>query len=233
MSNESAVLAEPFSCALHAALRAKPQAAEKALVVGCGTMGLLTIAALRALGTPARLIASAKYPHQQELARRLGADEIVSAGKRFRDELCKHSGATMHFPEIGGPTVLGGFDIAFDCVGSERSLDDAVRFTRARGATVLVGMPGVPKNVDWTTLWFKELDVRGAYAYGLEEYGNERLRTFELALRLLADKRIDLAPLVTHRFPLAEYRQAIRTALLTGKYRSVKTVFDISGGQVP
>jgi threonine dehydrogenase-like Zn-dependent dehydrogenase len=233
MSNESAVLAEPFSCALHAVLRARPQAAETVLVVGCGTMGLLTIAALRAVGTPARIIASAKYPHQQELARRLGADEIVSAGKGFRDELCQHSGATMYFPEIGGPTVLGGFDIVFDCVGSERSLDDAVRFTRARGVTVLVGMPGVPKKMDWTTLWFKELDVRGAYAYGLEEYGNERPRTFELALRFLADKRVDLAPLVTHRFPLVEYRQAIRTALLTGKYRSVKTVFDISGGQVP
>lgn len=229
LSNEAAVLVEPFSCALHAVLRAKSQAAAAAaLVVGAGTMGLLTIAALRAVDAPGLIIAWAKHPHQQELARRLGADAIIPVARDSYDQLCKRSGATMHRPEIGGPTVLGGFDVVFDCVGSARSLDDAVRFTRARGTTILVGMPGIPKTVDWTTIWFKELDVRGAYAYGIEDFNGERLRTFELALRLLEQRRVDLAPLVTHRYRLGEYRQAIRTALLTGEHRSVKTVFDFT-----
>lgn len=233
MPDEAAVLTEPFSCALHAALRAGPQAAESILVVGCGTMGLLTIAALRAVGAPARIVAWAKHRHQQELARQLGADEVIPVGKDAYAQLCQRSGATLHLPEIGGPTVLGGFDVVFDCVGSAKSLDDAVRFTRARGSTVLVGMPGVPKTVDWTAIWFKELDVKGAYAYGIEEHGGARTRTFELALRLLAEKHAELAPLVTHRFPLSEYRRAIHTALLTGRHRSVKTVFDFTGGQSP
>jgi threonine dehydrogenase-like Zn-dependent dehydrogenase len=229
VANEEAVLLEPFACALHAALRGMPSPLTHhlplTLVLGAGTMGLLTIAALRALRVPCRIVATAKHPHQQELARSLGADELVKPGRGGREMLCKLSGATLHQPEIGEPTVLGGFDVVFDCVGSSATLDEAVRFTRAQGTTVLVGMPAIPKTVDWTTIWFKELNVRGAYAYGTEEYDGQRVRTFELALRFIAERRVDLRPLVTHRFPLEQYREAIRTALLTGPHRSVKTVF--------
>jgi threonine dehydrogenase-like Zn-dependent dehydrogenase len=92
-------------------------------------------------------------------------------------------------------------------------------------------MPGIPKGVDWTTIWYKELHVLGTYAYGMEEFGGDRLRTFELALRLIAERRVDVAGIVTHQFPVAEYRRAIRTALFTGAERSVKTVFEFTGGQ--
>jgi threonine dehydrogenase-like Zn-dependent dehydrogenase len=231
--DDAAVLVEPFSCALHAVLRAKPQAAEKALILGCGTMGLLTIAAVRALDVPLRIFATAKHPHQQELARRLGADEILPAGRGSREALCKAGSATLYQPEIGQPTVLGGFDLVFDCVGSPSSLDEALRFTRSRGTTVLVGMPSIPKTVDWTTIWFKELQVLGVYAYGWEDHAGERVRTFDLALRFLARGRVDLGALVTHRFPLRDYRQAVRTALETGPHRAVKTVFDLTRKPAP
>ena len=163
-------------------------------------MGLLTIAALRAIDAACRIVALAKHPHQQELAKRLGAQKSCRPASGQYDALCQYSGATMHRAEIGQPTVLGGFDLVFDCVGSPRSLDDALRFTRARGRTVLVGMPAIPKTVDWTTIWFKELNVLGVYAYGVEEFGGERVRTFELALRFLHDGKVSLQSLVTHRF---------------------------------
>jgi threonine dehydrogenase-like Zn-dependent dehydrogenase len=238
LPDDAAVMVEPFSCALHGVLRAlhsplaplgRGASEPTALILGCGTMGLLTIAALRAVEAPCRVVALAKHPHQQELARRLGAHEVLPAGRGQDDALCQRSGATLHQPEIGRPTVLGGFDLVFDCVGSPRSLDDALRFTRARGRTVLVGMPAIPKMVDWTTIWFKELNVMGVYAYGVEDFRGERVRTFELALRFLRDGRVDLRPLVTHRFALADYKRAIRTALATGPHRSVKTVFDFTG----
>jgi threonine dehydrogenase-like Zn-dependent dehydrogenase len=231
--NEAAVLLEPFSCAMHSVLRGTQNGIannRNILVIGCGTMGLLTIAALRALEIPGRLIAWAKHRHQQESACRLGAAEVLPVAGDSYTSLCQLSGATLHQPEIGGPTVLGGFDIVFDCVGSAKSLDDAVRFTRSRGTTVLVGMPGMPKGVDWTAIWYKELSVLGAYAYGMEEVRGERLRTFELALRLLASEQTDIAALVTHRFPLSRYREAIRSALFTGSHKSIKTVFDSTMG---
>jgi threonine dehydrogenase-like Zn-dependent dehydrogenase len=229
--DEAAVLLEPFSCALHSVLQAlalHSSTLENILLIGSGTMGLLTLAALKAVVAPARVFAWAKHRHQQELAAKLGADEVLPVARDSYDVLCKRSGASLHQPELGGPTVLGGFDLVFDCVGSPRSLDDAIRFTRSRGMTVLVGMPGIPKGVDWTTIWYKELRVLGTYAYGMEDFHGERLRTFELALRLIADRRVDLAGLVTHKFSLADYRQAIQTALFTGPQRSVKTVFDLS-----
>jgi threonine dehydrogenase-like Zn-dependent dehydrogenase len=244
LSDDAAVMVEPFSCALHGVLRAlsEPVASAReranalvdatgservALVLGCGTMGLLTIAALRATDAPCQIVALAKHPHQQELAKRLGADEILPAGRDQYDALCRRTGATMHPAEIGQPTVLGGFDLVFDCVGSPRSLDDALRFTRARGRTVLVGMPAIPKTVDWTTIWFKELNVQGVYAYGVEDFTGQRVKTFELALRFMDQWKVDLRPLVTHRFGLSDYKLAIQTALATGPSQSVKTVFDL------
>jgi threonine dehydrogenase-like Zn-dependent dehydrogenase len=234
VADEAAVLTEPFSCALHSVLRGTQECRDpmrNILVVGCGTMGLLAIAALKAIAAPGRILAWAKHPHQQELAAKLGADEVLPVARDSYDVLCKRSGASLYQPEIGGPTVLGGFDLVFDCVGSAKSVADAIRFTRSRGTTILVGMPGIPKGVDWTTIWYKELHVLGTYAYGMEEFGGERLRTFELALRLIAGRRVELAGIVTHQFPLVEYRGAIRTALFTGTERAVKTVFDLTGGQ--
>jgi threonine dehydrogenase-like Zn-dependent dehydrogenase len=234
MPDDAAVMVEPFSCALHGVLRAlgtqySVLSTQTALVLGCGTMGLLTVAALRAVEAPCRIVALAKHPHQQELARQLGAHEILPAGRGQDDALSRRTGATIHQAEIGRPTVLGGFDLVFDCVGSPRSLDDALRFTRARGRTILVGMPAIPKTVDWTTIWFKELNVMGVYAYGVEEFRSERVRTFELALRFLHNGTVGLRPLVTHRFALTDYKRAIATALATGPSRSVKTVFYLTG----
>ncbi len=234
LSDRAAVLAEPFACALHGVLSTEYSVlstTDSVLVLGCGTMGLLTLAALKAVEAPCRIVALAKHKHQQELATRLGADDIVQAGRRQYDDLCRLTGATTHQPEIGQPTVLGGFDVVFDCVGSPRSLDDALRFTKSRGRTVLVGMPGIAKTVDWTTIWYKELRVTGTYTYGVEDFRGERVRTFELALRFLEKRQDDLAALVTHAFPLSDYKHAIRTALATGPRRSVKTVFDLASGE--
>ena len=233
VTNEAAVLTEPFSCALHSALRGIQNAnspTENILVIGSGTMGLLTIAALKALEAPGKIIAWAKHRHQQEMAARLGADAVLPVSRDSYTSLCQRSGATIRQPEIGGPTVIGGFDLVFDCVGSARSADDAIRFTQPRGTTVVVGLPGIPKGVDWTAIWYKELHVVGAYTYGMEDFRGERLRTFDLALRLLANRGQELAPLVTHSFPLTQYRQAIASALFTGARRSIKTVFELARG---
>jgi len=115
----------------------------------------------------------------------------------------------------------------FECVGAEATLDDALRFTRQRGRMVLVGMPAIPRSVDWTTLWFKELQVFGSYAYGLETFRGEQMPTFQVALRLLQERRVNLEGLVSHRFPLPRYREALRTALGKGSTQAVKVVFDL------
>ena len=217
MSDEAAVLIEPFACCLHAVERADVPPDGTALVLGCGTIGALTIAALRSSGPRCRLVVVAKYPHQQETARHLGADVVIGAGDSMRAELARELDVELHETELGPPTSLGGADVTFDCIASGRTIDDSMRFTRARGAVIVVGMPGVPHGVDWTAMWHKELDVRGSYTSDEETFG----RAVTTAARLDAE----LKPLVGARFPLEEWAAAIDCALHSGQTGVIKTVF--------
>lgn len=226
VTDEAAVLIEPFACALHAVLRATIRPRSTLLVMGCGTIGLLAIAALRGLGFDNDILASAKHPRQKELAMSVGATAIVPTGARLYDELSRATGATLLQPEIGKPVLIGGVDVTFDCVGASSTIDDAVRMTRSGGEAILVGMPSVPKGVDWTNIWHKELRVQGAYAYGIERWQGEHVRTFALAMQLIRDHGEALAALVDARYPLHRYREAILNALLAGRRGSVKTVFE-------
>jgi len=102
-------------------------------------------------------------------------------------------------------------------VGSGRSIDDALRFTRSGGTVIVVGMPGVAQGVDWTSMWHKELDVRGTYTAPPATFA----RAIQLA-GLLDDK---LAALVGATFPLEAWREALGTALDTGSSGVLKTAF--------
>ena len=130
-------------------------------------------------------------------------------------------------PELGKPTVLGGASATFDCVASSQTIDDGLHFTKSAGTFVLVGMPGVPSGVDWTPLWFKELTIHAAYAYGPERYADGTRETFEIAIDLMRDWADRLMPLVGTPFELADHRAALACALNIGRSKAVKTVFVI------
>ncbi|HYG76047.1 MAG TPA: zinc-binding dehydrogenase [Planctomycetota bacterium] len=248
LSDEEAVIAEPFACAIHGALKAPLDENATILVLGCGSIGLLTIYAYRAAGGKGRVLASARYAHQAEMATKLGASEIYRG--RGGDELYKwvlqrgsgDASGGIYRPEIGKPVLLGGVDCVIDCVGSSDSIDDSMRLTRPRGTLVLAGMPGIPHGVDWTSVWYKELRVQGAYAYGWEtsppapllkgEGGTANaesrgVKTMQLALDFLKKSNGALKPLVNRKFPLQEYRAALDSAFHAGKSGAFKTVFEV------
>ena len=233
LSDEGAVLLEPFACALHGVLKAQHPVDgirnpySTICIIGGGTIGLLTLAALRVLSYPNRIIVFAKYPHQQQLARELGADDVLPPNTDRYTAFCELTQAESHQPELGQQVLIGGVNVTFDCIGSSVTIDDALRFTRAGGEVILVGMPGIPKNVDWTSIWYKQLNITGAYAYGLETHNGEQVHTFTLGMRLLEKMEAELRPLVSALFPLKDYKRAIQTALNTGKTATVKTVFDL------
>ena len=225
--DEIAVLIEPFACALHGVLQANLEDTDEILILGAGTIGLLTLAAIRHLRGTNRIFIVGKHQHQQDLARGLGADVVFPPRKAIYQDFCRLTEAESYQPELGKPVILGGVDVTFDCVASADTIDDALRLTRAGGRVMLVGMPAIPKNIDWTALWHKGLRIRGVYAYGLEHYDGEQIRTFSLGIRLLQQMGSKLLPLVGGLFSLKNYRKAVQTALHTGKFRSVKTVFDL------
>ena len=225
--DETAVLLEPFACALHGVLKTEFNETDEICVIGGGTIGLLTVAALRILGHRNRILIFAKYPHQQQLALELGADDVLSPNSGRYAAFCELTGATSHQPELGCQVLIGGVDVTFDCIGSSVTIDDALRFTRVGGEVILVGMPGTPKNVDWTSIWYKQLNVKGAYTYGLETQNGEQVHTFTLGMRFLQKMGPGLRLLVSKPFPLRDYKHAIQTAMNTGKTATVKTAFDL------
>ena len=219
--DEAAVAVEPLACAVHAALEAAP--GDTSLVIGAGSVGLFTVAALRHLTAAGRIICVAKHARQREEALRLGADEVVHPKDTFTT-LPKMLGTEAYRPELGKPVVMGGADRVYECVGASGTMEEAARLTRPGGEATLVGMPGAKSRLDLTALWYKEIRLRGSYAYGVEEYKGETTSSFELALRLAPE--IGLDKMVGPRFRLEDYRGAIAAARSAGREGRIKVVFD-------
>jgi threonine dehydrogenase-like Zn-dependent dehydrogenase len=225
LSDSGAVLVEPFACCLKAVQQAPLAEDDTVVVLGCGAIGALTITALRHAGPSCRVIAVAKYPYQAEVARQLGADLVLPTGSEMRSRLALAVGAELLQPEIGPPVAIGGAKVVFDCVGSGSTIDDAMRFTQARGTVIVVGMPGVPRGIDWTAMWHKELELRGSYTADPD--------TFDRTLSLATELDQQLAPLVGARFSLGDYREAIRCALEAGRRGVTKVAFEIHDSTGP
>ncbi len=82
-----------------------------------------------------------------------------------------------------------------------------------------------PKRFEWTPQYFKEIELVGSNAFGVEEFEGERKHAFEHFLDLLAAGRLDLPRVVTHRFALEDYREALLLAHQKGRNQAVKAVF--------
>ena len=221
LSDEAAVLIEPFACCVHAALRGNAGKDDIVVVSGAGTIGLLTVAAIKLFTPPRRLIAIAKHPTQRDLARQLGADQVITPSEIF--QRVRFATGARRLDGMNRSLLLGGADVTFECVGRADSLNDAVRYTREGGTVVVVGMPGEEK-VDWAPIWQRELTVMGAYAYGAEPK-KKGTRTFQLALE--AAPEVHLETLTGPLFGLGEYRDAIAYAMSAGKLGAVKVAFDL------
>jgi threonine dehydrogenase-like Zn-dependent dehydrogenase len=223
LSDEAAVLIEPFACCVHAALRGGAGKDDIVVVSGAGTIGLLTIAAVKLFTPPRRLIAIAKHPTQRDLAQKLGADQVIAPSEVF--QRIRFATGARRLDGMNRSLLLGGADVTFECVGRADSLNDAVRFTREGGTVVAVGMPG-EERVDWAPIWQRELTVMGAYAYGAEPKKKGK-RTFQLALD--AAPEVHLETLTGPLFGLGEYRDAIAYAMSAGRLGAVKVAFDLRG----
>ncbi|NLF02704.1 MAG: zinc-binding dehydrogenase, partial [Anaerolineales bacterium] len=197
---------------VRAALRRLPQAGERALIVGSGMVGLGLVAALRALAPGCHIAAMARYPHQASMAAQLGADEVIGREDPYA-AVARLTGGHLYKGTFGNRTVVGGFDVVYDCVGSGRTVTDSLRWARAGGTVVLVGANLEPlRRVDLTPVWYQEVDLVGLYAHGSEDWEGQRVSTYDLTARLLLEGCLNPAGLVTQRFPLEAWRIAVRTA---------------------
>lgn len=212
LSDNAAVLTEPLAVALHAVLGNPPSPEDSVLVIGSGAIALGTVWALRATGFEGSVLAQVRRPHERQLAMALGASRAIEPGPEARQVLID-TGASAYLPPIG-PEVFsgGGFSLVFDCVGSPASLDQAFRYAASRGRVVLEGCASRARDLDLTLLWARELMVQGSLGYGREEWQGSARHTFELVHEFLVQGQAPVEKIVTHVFPLSEYRDALRTA---------------------
>lgn len=222
LDDAAAVMVEPTACAVHGALRGAVAAGSTVAVLGAGTLGLLTVAALRRYTDAGTILVAARYPEQQNLARLLGADVVV-APDEWRRAVRRVTGSHA----VGDGSIdrlTGGAEVVFDCVGSSQSITESLAVVRPRGRVVMVGMPG-SVTLDLTGLWHREIELVGAYAYGTELTPDGPRRTFDLAFDLV--RHADLGRLVSATYPLARYRDAIEHAANAGPRGAVKVAFDL------
>jgi threonine dehydrogenase-like Zn-dependent dehydrogenase len=208
----TAVLADPFSVSLHATLHHPPPPDGTVLVYGCGTLGLLNIAILRALYPQVRVMAVARFAHQERLARQFGAAQVIAWRpiEAVIKAVSQSTASDLLKPWFGRPMLNGGVDIVYDSVGSHESLEVSVRITRTRGRIVVTGVE-MPKQFEWTPLYFKEIALIGSNAFAMEEYDGRRQHAMEWYLEFIRTKRIDVTPIITHRYRLDAYKDAFMT----------------------
>ena len=126
-------------------------------------------------------------------------------------------------------------DFVFDTVASAETLQTGLRIVKARtrdpeagretaGAIVVTGVSS-PKRFEWTPWYFKEVRVIGSNAFAVEEFEGRREHSYGHYFRFLQERRVDPTPMLTHRFPLEQYREALVCARDQKGRRAIKVLF--------
>jgi len=228
--DQIAALHEPISIALHGLSRQPPEDNVPILVVGGGIIGLAALVALRALFPANPVTVLVRHAHQAAAARACGANHVVQgSGAEAFEQLAAIRGVRT----VGSGQdrmLVGGFPYVVEAAGSAGSTTDALRAVDNRGTVLLLGAMGTG-TVDMTPLWYKEAVIIGSVDHGRNPTASigqahpDQDHSIDVALGILARRSFPPDLIVTHEFPLAGYREAVRTALDKGASKAVKVVF--------
>jgi len=226
--DELAVFADPFSVSLHAITRHPPPRSGRVLVYGAGSLGLCAVTILRTLYPDVAVAVVARFDAQAELARRFGAALVLAHEPRLAviEELVAWGGGRLRQPLLGLPMAYpGSVDVVYDTVGKPETFEVGVRVLRARGTLVKAGVHA-PGRWEWSPLYFKEISWVGSNAFGFEDVEGRRKHAIAHYLDLATDGRVDLRPMLTHTFRLAQWREAFLAIANQAESGAIKVAFD-------
>jgi threonine dehydrogenase-like Zn-dependent dehydrogenase len=210
LPSRRAVLAEPASIALHAALRWQ-RAGDRVVVIGPGTIGLLVTAALRMLHPDLDIVMLSNSDLGSAKALDAGASRIVPSGPQAVEAIAASDGGRVLRPRLTRvPLLQQGVDAVFDCVATADTLQLGLHLLRPNGTFVLVGGAGQHK-VDWALVWARRITVAGTYNFGTEPALGGR-ETMAQVVDWLGDQTYRVDGIVTHSFALDDWTSGMDTA---------------------
>jgi L-idonate 5-dehydrogenase len=187
VSLEELALSEPLSVGLHAVNRAGNLCGKRVLISGSGTIGCMVLLAAKLDGAEQVTMVDV-LEEPLAIARKVGADQT----------LCVKPSAAP------SPELLNEFDVAFEVSGAASALGNCIELVRRGGTIVQVGtLPVEGIHLFANQIMVKELDIRGSMRFG---------NVFSRAVRLLENQRLNVKPILTGRFPIAEAAKALQLA---------------------
>jgi threonine dehydrogenase-like Zn-dependent dehydrogenase len=225
VGDEAAVLADPVSVSLRSVLLAPPPAGQPVLVYGSGTLAFAVIALVRFLFPDTEVWAATRPGARAELAARLGAHAVLSSvPDPLVAAVARRVGGAALVPWSGREWLQDGPAVVYDTIGSVETVETSLRLLATGGTLVISGVEP-PKRFEWTPLYFKELRVAGSNGFGVEEvrgvakHAMEHYFDFVLA-------GFDLTPVITHRFPLERWDEAVLALKDSRRTGAVKVLLE-------
>jgi len=230
VSFEDGAMIEPLAVGIHSVSNLGAFRANQSIVIfGCGPVGLLCMAVAKALGA-SRVVAVDINPARLDFAKSYAATDVYLPPKFEEGETktaySKRNGEKMK-KDVGiedrGSKAI---DLVIDASGAEVSIQTALHVAKSGGTVVQVGMGNPNVTIDIGQLTTKELNYKGSFRYGAGDY--------PLAIALVSQGKIDLKPLVTHRYTFDQAIAAFK-ATRAGKSEDGKGVIKaiISGPDFP
>lgn len=205
MTYSEGAMLEPLAVTVHAAKRFPDLKGAKAVVLGCGPIGILLIESLKALGA-AQVLATDISDKRLELAKSLGADFAVNT---MKDDYAKA------LADAFGPDKA---DVVYECAGSDITMDQAIQNARKGSTIILVAVFGKRASVDLAKLNDSELDLNTSMMYRHEDYVD--------AIRMVKEGKIQLKPLQSAHFAFKDYKKAYEY-IDNNRETTMKVIIDV------
>ena len=225
VSDEAAVLADPVSVSLRSVLLAPPCEGQPVLVYGSGTLAFAAIALVRHLYPDTPVWAATRPGVRAALAARFGAHAVLSSSPdRLVAQVARRVGTTPLSPWSGRDWLQDGPAIVYDTIGSTQTVETSLRLLATGGSLVVSGVEP-PKRFEWTPLYFKELKVIGSNGFGIESVNGVAKHAMLHYFDFIADG-MDLTPVITHRFPLERWDEAVLAVKDSRRSGAVKVLLE-------
>ena len=187
--DDIAAILDPFGNAAHTAL-SFDLVGEDVLITGAGPIGIMAAAICRHVGAR-HVVITDMNPYRLELAKKMGAHRTVNVAKeKLRDVM----------PELN---MVEGFDVGLEMSGVPAAFRDMLDVMNHGGKIAMLGIPPEETAIDWTKVIFKGLTIKGIY-------GREMFETWYKMIALIQGG-LDLTPMITHRFDVADYLEGFKT----------------------